>query len=338
MDPSLSWSNKSLQIVCSTLIPSFDQLIGGGFAVSSLNVIDEDCDRIYSSMLTKAYISSAIIANQRVIIFSSSIKTKNARFLKELPVQSAVNDYEEKTPNTDDALKIAFRYSNLPSYPSGDVSATVRLDFGNNIDASVLENASVDFYEHSDIISILENLISSTNIKSNVCRILIDQIDSPLSTLSVSQLPKIFHRIKVLIRQLPNSVCLATLSSDRCNKTFNYGLLETISPSIRNRVHVLSDCVVRLIGIDEDENDNNPYSADYVGFLHLLRLPRLNSLAPYNPTLEATEFGIKLRNSKRYLTIEKLALPPDLGETVNRFTSSVQVTDNKSCSKTFVNF
>ena len=35
----LTWSTKGLQGVCPTKIATFDHLIGGGFALSTLNII-----------------------------------------------------------------------------------------------------------------------------------------------------------------------------------------------------------------------------------------------------------------------------------------------------------
>ena len=245
--------------------------------------------------------------------------------------------------------------SRFAANQEGEDSSSQKLDFGQSLDSSILENATIDFYDHTEILSVLEarlhQLQQSSNKSSPVTRILIDEIGSPLSILPLDLLPKIFHRIKVLLRRWPQSVCLATLVSDRSTTNTeaaieSFDLLNSISPCIRDRIHSHADNVTRLIGFgDESEVDggSNPYASDYVGFLHLLRLPRLNSFAPYNPSLEATEFGIKLRNSKRYLAIEKLALPPDLGETVNRFTSSAKASEHQSgggmsCANTFVNF
>lgn len=78
----LEYSSKGLQSVCPTGISTFDQLIGGGFALTSVNILDGDQYQIYSLMLTKAFISSAINANQNVILFSPTILNKKSRFIK----------------------------------------------------------------------------------------------------------------------------------------------------------------------------------------------------------------------------------------------------------------
>lgn len=82
MSTGVIYSTKGLQSVCPTGISSFDRLIGGGFALTSLNIIDEDQHRMYSSMLSKAYLSSAILSEQRLIIFSPTITSRQSRFIR----------------------------------------------------------------------------------------------------------------------------------------------------------------------------------------------------------------------------------------------------------------
>ncbi len=341
-------------------------------------------------MLAKAYLASGILAGQRLMVFSGRITGTGSRFLKELPslVKSDDNSgggpgklshspSSSSSPSSDveEQMKIAFHYRNLPTrfaaHQEGEDGSAVKLDFGSPLDhAGFVQSADIEFGDHSEMLERLHHLVklnsqntattatnpesssNSTNT-SKVIRILIDELGSPLSPLSVEALPRTLHRLKVLLRQLPNAVCLVTLtssSSDRgtdsnvissssfsSSSSASFDLLNSIAPGTRERLHSHADSVVRLISFPEEGEDEvedvlnekssatnrNPYAADYVGFLHLLRLPRLNSFAPYNAaSLEATEYGIKLRNSRRYLAIEKLALPPDLGETVSRFTSS----------------
>lgn len=311
---------------------------------------------MYASMLAKAYLTSGIIAEQRILVFSSKIKSSGSRFLKELPSlvknSTAVDSSNQRSSSSsDESMKIAFRYSNLPSrfaaHQEGEDASAQKLDFGASLDYALVESADIEFYDHSEILFVLKDVEEkqvtadlTQNKTSKITRILIDELGSPLSPLPVDSLPRTLHRIKVLLRRLPHAVCLATLTSDRTTNLSDsspsseadstaFDLLNCISHYTRERIHSHADSVVRLISFPEDTEEvdgegtsGNPYASDYVGFLHLLRLPRLNSFAPYNSTLESTEYGIKLRNSRRFLAFEKLALPPDLGETVSRFTPS----------------
>ena len=229
-------------------------------------------------------------------------------------------------------MKIAFRYENLPSRFLKDVDAedftsNQKFDYGTYLDQSLIDKSNIEFYSHSDILRVLyEKTKTKLTDNKSVCRILIDELGSPLSPISTVSLPSLIHHIKVLMRRLANSVCLATLVSTDIYDVSN-DLLETV----RDQIHFDVDSVVRFIAFDMEHDSDNPYSTDYQGLLHLLRFPRLNSFEPYNSSLDTTEFGLKLLKGKRYLTVDKLALPPDLGETVNRFTSSVNVSDGLSC-------
>ena len=328
-------------------------------------------------MLAKAYLASGILAGQRLMVFSGRITGTGSRFLKELPSLVKSDDSGRpklSSPSSSDVeeqMKIAFHYRNLPTrfaaHQEGEDGSAAKLDFGSPLDhAGFVQSADIEFGDHSEMLERLHHLVkqntaAATNLESSsnsatttptskVIRILIDELGSPLSPLPVEALPRTLLRLKVLLRQLPNAVCLVTLTSSSSDRSTDSNiissssssfssastidLLNSIAPGTRERLHSHADSVVRLISFPEDEEsedvlngssatNRNPYAADYVGFLHLLRLPRLNSFAPYNAaSLEATEYGIKLRNSRRYLAIEKLALPPDLGETVSRFTSS----------------
>lgn len=207
-------------------------------------------------------------------------------------------------------MKIAFRYSNLPSR----FNTSHKIDYGNYIDSTIIDNAKIEFYDHSDIIKVLQNKLNC-NLNPVVTRILIDSFGSPFG--QPEDLAKIVYQIKILIRKLPQYVCLIHLIP--LNNDFDILDLYGSNP-LRKRLYFQVDSAIQFSTFEESDN-NNPYSRDYVGILKFFRLPRLNSFGPYNPMLNDTEFGIKIHHSKRFLTIEKLSLPPDLSETVNRFTN-----------------
>lgn len=85
-------------------------------------------------------------------------------------------------------------------------------------------------------------------------------------------------------------------------------------PALIRRVQRLCDTVIKLESFVGSEMETNPVYKDYHGLFHILRLPRLNSLVCHAP--ESFDLAFKLRRKK--MTIEKLHLPPDLSETVNR--------------------
>lgn len=214
-------------------------------------------------------------------------------------------------------MKIAFRYSNLPSR----FNESHKIDYGNYIDSSRIEKAHIEFYDHSDIIKVLRDKINNAkDCNKVVSRILIDSLGSPLGLIKPEELVKIVYQIKILIRRLPQFVCLINLIP----QSKDYDILDLYGNPVRQRLYFQVDSALQCLTFEE--SDNNPYSRDYVGILKFFSLPRLNSFGPYNPMLNDTQFGIKIHQSKRFLTIEKLSLPPDLSETVNRFTNTNQIT------------
>ncbi|OTF81580.1 elongator complex protein-like protein, partial [Euroglyphus maynei] len=278
---------------------------------------------MYSSMLVKAYLSSAIYAEQEILIFSPTLSDDKCRFIRELPTYTKDDPLQSGngvSPAKDSAkMKIAFRYSNIPSRFDANIDQK-RFDFGEYIDTDLLNKSDIQFYDHSELITILNE--KSVEPKSDkVCRIFIDQLGSPNSSIEINQLPRIMHQLKSIMRRLTKSVSIITVvtSSDP-----HYDLID--DHFIRQKLYFESDSAMRFTAFADDD-ESNPYRQDYVGLVQLLRLPQLNSLAPYNPNLMTTEYGLKLHPTKRFLSIEPLALPPDLGETVNRFTSSNQMAD-----------
>lgn len=281
-------------------------------------------------MLVKAYLSSAIYAEQEILIFSPIITNDKCRFIRELPSLTKDDPLQSGngiSPAKDfTKMKIAFRYSNIPSRFDPNIEQK-RFDFGQYIDTNLLNKSSIKFYDHSELIPILKEKCHEQK-SDKVCRIFIDQLGSPYSSNEINQLPRIMYQLKSIMRRLTKSVSIITIvtASD-----LHYDLID--DHSIRQKLYFTSDSAIRFTTFADDD-ESNPYRQDYVGLVQLLRLPQLNSLAPYNPNLVTIEYGIKLHQTKRFLSIEPLALPPDLGETVNRFTSSNQAADKLHCTAT----
>ncbi|GFO07212.1 elongator complex protein 4-like [Plakobranchus ocellatus] len=76
------------------------------------------------------------------------------------------------------------------------------------------------------------------------------------------------------------------------------------------RVERLCDTVVRLESFAGSEKEKNPVFKDYHGLIHVVQIPRLNSLIPAQQ--EMPDLAFKLRRKK--FTIEKLHLPPELSQ------------------------
>lgn len=300
-------SAKGMQSMTSTGIPSLDHLFGGGFALNSCYLLEEDKHCVYSSMITKCFISDAIDYNHKILISSPNITSIKSRFLKELPTRSQL----KKESNRFDEMKIAFRYQSLPVLDNN--SNAEQFDFGSHVSEQTLNDANIEFSDHNSCLNYIKSL--PINDK-NVTRIVIEGLGSPLSPLQIESLPKFVFDLKSLVRKLPNVLCLITFCSQIINES-NYSY-------VRNRIHNIVDCVIQLVSFNE--LTQTPYT-EYNGLFNIIKLPKLNSLNYYS-TPETLDLGFQLKNNSRFLVIDKLCLPPDLAENVSRTTGCAQ--HNKS--------
>ncbi|KAJ9575291.1 hypothetical protein L9F63_025759, partial [Diploptera punctata] len=84
--------------------------------------------------------------------------------------------------------------------------------------------------------------------------------------------------------------------------------------SIVKRCEHLCDISVRLESFAGSEKETNPVYKDYHGLFHINKLSAINTLAPHIP--ESIDLAFKLK--RRKFLIEKLHLPPELQESVQR--------------------
>uniref|UniRef100_A0A8D0GGN9 Elongator complex protein 4 n=1 Tax=Sphenodon punctatus TaxID=8508 RepID=A0A8D0GGN9_SPHPU len=109
------------QLLISSGLPSLDCVLGGGLAVGTLLLIEEDKYNIYSNLLFKYFLAEGIVCGHK--LFIASAKEDPADILKELP--SPLFDDSKKELNEDataikckqesqEFMKIACRYQNLP--------------------------------------------------------------------------------------------------------------------------------------------------------------------------------------------------------------------------------
>lgn len=74
------------------------------------------------------------------------------------------------------------------------------------------------------------------------------------------------------------------------------------------------DCGLALHAFTGTDAENNPALKEYHGLLHLRKLPRLDVLS--GPTPDTADIAFKLK--RQAFVVEKLHLPPELGEAVSR--------------------
>eukprot|EP00035_Acanthoeca_spectabilis_P011433 m.201590 g.201590 ORF g.201590 m.201590 type:complete len:415 (+) comp15347_c0_seq1:276-1520(+) len=137
-----------------------------------------------------------------------------------------------------------------------------------------------------------------------VARVVVESLGSPLWSADGEELVstiRLLHRLRALARQA-FAVLLVTVPG------------EIVAPDPLRRCVHLSDAAVGLEAFAGTPNEHSPLLKEYHGFVHVLKLPRLNTLTPYYP--DTLDLAFKLRRKK--FVIERIHLPPDLSETVSR--------------------
>ncbi|XP_054169283.1 elongator complex protein 4-like [Oppia nitens] len=297
-------SSKGMQLMTSTGIPSLDHLFGGGLAINSITLLEDDQMSQFGPLFAKCFVAQSVDCNHKTIICSQTITSIKSRFLRELPINSSE---PQKLITSDNDLKIAWRYKSQSLATNTSIRDVQNFDFSSHISDDRLSSADITFCSHDSLLDVIRALNGQKDSKT-VTRILIDGLASPLSPLDVENLPKFIYQLKCLVRQLANIVCLIT---------FNPHLVVVSNHSyIRNRVHNLTDCVIQLVAFDEWTQ--TPYT-EFDGLFNIIKLSKLNSFN-YYMTPETLDLGFQLKNHKRYLVVDKLSLPPDLSETASRTT------------------
>ncbi|XP_073432404.1 elongator complex protein 4 isoform X4 [Dendrobates tinctorius] len=126
------------QLLVSTGVPALDHVLGGGLAVGTLLLIEEDTYSTYSNLLLKYFLAEGVISGHEVFIASASevpckiIQDLPAPLTDEIPTQDDTKNVIEG-PGSEETMKIAWRYQNLPKFESVPLSSS---RFGHYYDMS----------------------------------------------------------------------------------------------------------------------------------------------------------------------------------------------------------
>ncbi|XP_062328095.1 elongator complex protein 4 isoform X2 [Osmerus eperlanus] len=284
--PGTRPSIQNGQLIVSTGVTSLDYLIGGGLAVGTVLLVEEDRYDSYSRMLLKYFLSEGVVCGHE--IFIGSAQDHPGDFLQELPAPilddvASTNPLEVRArscdPNCQDSMKIAWRYQNLPRVQSPLASSSRfghYYDVSKTMDAQIRQAANCHGFflpEHSAV----------------------PDSDSERSPLLQSY-----------------SALLQSLQEVIHKEGF-----DTAAPPSRamlSRITRLCDTAVCLESFRGSERETNPLYKDYHGLLHVRQVPHLNCLVSELADHKDLAFQLK----RKQFTIERLHLPPDLSETVSR--------------------
>lgn len=335
--PGAKASLYNNQLLISTGIPSLDQFLGGGIAVGTVLLVEEDVYGSYARLMLKYFCAEAVMTGHSLLLVSTDSDPE--QLLKELPgpiIDDPGNDdMQDGEPNTE-GMKIAWRYRHLPKFqstPTGikfghyyDLTKSMDEDLVETIDVTCAgygltleqEKSFINNPAYSRILETIQNKINiggfgtgSQMDKRNILRIALHSIGSPLwgenggltSTETYDPaLLRFLLGLRAILRTAYAS-CLITIPSHLfCDKVF-----------IR-KIERLCDTVVEVDSFVGSDKEKNPAYKDYHGLFNIKQLPCLNSLVCTMP--ESLDLAFKLRRKK--FCIEKLHLPPDLSETASR--------------------
>uniref|UniRef100_A0A8C1I6B6 Elongator complex protein 4 n=1 Tax=Cyprinus carpio TaxID=7962 RepID=A0A8C1I6B6_CYPCA len=335
--PGTRPSVQNGQLLVSSGVSSLDYVIGGGLAVGTLLLVEEDCYDSYSRMLLKYFLAEGVVCGHE--LFLASARDHPDEIMQELPspivddvagMKISEGQSQPSDPENPDTMKIAWRYQNQPRVQTALAS-------------------SVRFGHYYDVSKTMEPELR----QAAKCHSFYQLQETPVTTGS-SPLPSPYHAllksIQTVIRKegfdgstpQVGSECprlgLHSLGSvlwgdDVCCKvnpahchaltTFLYalrGLLRTSlsvamvtvpshliqNRAIMGRIIRLSDTAIALESFRGSEKETNPLYKDYHGLLHVCQLPRLNCLSSEVPDTKDLAFKLK----RKQFTIESSLRAP----------------------------
>ncbi|XP_053201329.1 elongator complex protein 4-like [Panonychus citri] len=303
-----------------TGIRGIDQLFGGGLPFNNLILIEEDEFSIYTNLLLKSVSSYVLHGNINLTYFSDNISADVTSFLQKLPARSKA-DYNSLAGPKD--MQIAFRYNHMPSL---EMETGIITDFGRTMDERLINSLlfvnDVSVHPINEVFNTLEKLISRSEehlkcIKvkcsgssSSQHLIIIDHLSATSSNLTEDNICPFIYQLKSFARKLNKCAIIVTTQS---------GWLPIVTIK---RLRNICDSAIQLEAFDTMKP--SVYSDDYKGALHVHKVARISSA---KESLVAN-LGFQLKKNNRYFIVEKLFLPPDIGDTPSRVpTKSSNPTD-----------
>ncbi|KAK7098950.1 elongator complex protein 4-like [Littorina saxatilis] len=340
------------QLLVSTGIPSLDAVLGGGLAVGTVLLVEEDLHATYAQLMVKYFLAEGVVSGHALSAASADIDPD--QLIQDLP--APIDDVPSRATTTsteqteaasqgsgdaDNKMSIAWRYQNQPKVqPAPTAQFGHYYNLTKRMEAEKVNGAGIDCLSFTDLLAYereqpssppytscrykcvlhkirkrIEDGKFSTAVKSgqhNILRIAIHSLGSPLWGDGGS-LHNHGEDNQVSLLQFLLAL-RATLRT-----AFSVCLLTVPSHLFQDagtvkRVERLCDTVLRLESFAGSGKAKNPAFRDYTGLLHLIKLPCLNEFVSRMP--ETLDLAFRVRRKK--FTIEKLHLPPELSDTASR--------------------
>lgn len=324
--PGTRPSVQNGQLLVSTGVTSLDFLLGGGLAVGAVLLIEEDRYDSFSWMILKYFLAEGVVCQHE--LFLASAQDSPDDILQELP--SPIMDdvaipkpMEQPRLSTDpqdtvEAMKIAWRYQNLPKVQSTLTSSS---RFGHYYDVSKTMEAEICQAAkcHSFFVPELSNQTTPTNSAmlepySALLKSLQEVIQK--EGFEVASSSKSRNILRIGLHSLGSSLwgddlcCSDNPKHSHALTTFLYGLRALLRSSLAvavvtvpshliqnralmGRITKLCDTAIALESFKGSERETNPLYKDYHGLLHVRQVPHLNCLASQFPDHKDLAFKLK---------------------------------------------
>ncbi|XP_036391315.1 elongator complex protein 4 [Megalops cyprinoides] len=332
--PGTRPSVQNGQLIVSTGVTSLDYVIGGGLAVGTLLLIEEDKYDSYSRMLLKYFLAEGVVCGHN--LFIASARDHPEDILQELPApilddiaSTRVEEGQTKLgdPEGQDSMKIAWRYQNLPKVQTALASSSRfghYYDVSKTMDAEMRQTTKCNSFFLPDELPI--NSATEPSQMNEGYMALLRSIQGVIRREGFDgATPQ--NKSRNILRIGLHSLGSALWGDDICCKenpsnassltTFLYGLRALLRSSlsvgvvtvpshliqnraIMGRVTKLCDTAIALESFKGLEGETNPLYKDYHGLLHVKQIPHLNCLVCEVPDTKDLAFKLK----RKQFTIE----------------------------------
>ncbi|XP_052548426.1 elongator complex protein 4 isoform X4 [Tympanuchus pallidicinctus] len=292
------------RLLISCGVPSLDCVLGGGLAVGTLLLIEEDKYGVYSSLLLKYFLAEGVVCGHD--LFVASAQDPPANILKTSPTTSIkFGHYYDVSKKMSPELLQSIRWHSFFLPDELPLEPKLKMCNMNCGYARLLQSIQSvicqEGFDGSHPQKKQKNILR-IGIQSLGSLLWDDDICSTNTPEDIHSITKFLYILRGFLRK-SLSACIITVPSH---------LIE--NKAIMERVTNLSDMVVGLESFIGSERETNPLYKDYHGLLHVHQIPRLNSLICDVSDTKDLAFRLK----RKQFTVERLHLPPDLSDTVSR--------------------
>ncbi|KAJ2850016.1 Elongator subunit elp4 [Coemansia brasiliensis] len=367
LPPATRLNPHSAQLLVSTGVPSLDDLLGGGMPVGGILMIEEDRQTGYSNTLLSYFSSQAIAAGHKLCVVNAD---QGVDLKAQLPGWTTSETSQVETSASsrkdDEAMKIAWRYQNMPRVDSDDTPVGAgsagsqevpfcdRFDLMLRIQPQAVDQAQVEIIDESRLF----DMANSAKYGGDIYECVLDKISEmindgfsslkPASTLAANRnilrielaslgsgfwsgsnslsILKFLYRLRGMLRY-SYAVCMIS---------FPVHLYEEsgVRLPIVRRIEHLCDAVIELESFEGTyakpadivarQMKGSTATQEYHGFVHIHKLPRLNSLTASMGRLSLLHTGggsannLAFRLRRKKFSIETYHLPIEGGVSERR--------------------